>query len=120
VCCKQYVFLSLSYIQVISSNVTAQILKCKICCIFKLLPLSYTHVYTSQMTHSYSMYCNALHWAYLCTQVHTYLLVIYHSQRSRKIINKIFTHLGQPKNDSVMYILCYRISTQTPLPSRQA
>lgn len=98
----------------------AQILKCKICCILNFLPLSYTHVYKSQMTHSNSAHCNALHCAYQCTQVHIYLPVISHSQQSRKIIVKIFTHLGQPENDSVMYILCYRISTQTPLPSRQA
>ena len=73
---------------------TAEILKCKICCILNLLLLSYTHVYKSQMTHSYSVYCNALHCAYQCTQVHTYLPVIHHSRRSRKIIIKIFTHLG--------------------------
>jgi hypothetical protein len=119
VCCKQSVFLSVSHIQVISNNVTAQILKCKICHILQLLPLSYTHVYKSQMTHSYSVYGNALHCAYQCTQDHTYLPVIHHSERSRKIIIKTFTHLGQPKNDSVRNILCYRISTQTPLPTRQ-
>lgn len=112
-CCKQSVFLSLSYIQVISYNVTDQILKCKICCIFKFLPLSYTYVYKSQMIHSYSVYCDALHCAYQCTQVHTYLSVTYHSRRSRKIIIRIFTHLGQPNNYIVMYIQCYRISTQT-------